>query len=413
MLQSRKYNLYALGTVLVCLGCMGLAAALDSAARLLAAQFAAPAAGWTEDMLRRPAAAADWLTAAGALLGALLLYKGGPRASLAAGAALGAVGCMALAACHSGAYILYLIGEYLLPVGAAGLRLGGFALCMNWFVRLRGRAMGAAALGGTVYLALGAGAIGQFIATRLSGVFTPLAGGAAAALGLLALAACLLRDEPEDIGMYPDGAGTPPAGETEEEPMPLGRALSQPRLWLALACLGALAAAAAGWTAFLAPRLMARHGGGDALVVQAGPWLALGAILALPAGYLFGWLCDSLGAMNGVRVLALGEMAAAALLWAFPKELGASEGILIALCEALLIGGGPVALPCAMAQVYGRRQVFSAGRVLFPALYLAAALMGPVGALLGGGARARLYIVLLALAGVGFLLSFFLRPEKK
>ena len=59
MLQSRKYNLYALGTVLVCLGCMGLAAALDSAARLLAAQFAAPAAGWTEDMLRRPAAAAD------------------------------------------------------------------------------------------------------------------------------------------------------------------------------------------------------------------------------------------------------------------------------------------------------------------------------------------------------------------
>ncbi len=409
MLQSRKYNLYALGTVLVCLGCMGLAAALDSAARLLAAQFAAPAAGWTEDMFRRPAAAADWLTAAGALLGALLLYKGGPRASLAAGAALGAVGCMALAVCHGGAYALYLLGECLLPVGAACLRLGGMGLIFNWFVRLRGRAMGAAALGGTVYLALGAGAVGQFIAARLSGAFTPLAGGAAAALGLLALTTCLLRDEPEDIGMYPDGAGTPPDRETAE---PI-KILSQPRLWLALVCLGALAAAAAGWTAFLAPRLMARHGGGDALVVQAGPWLALGAILALPAGYLFGWLCDASGAMNGVRLLALGEMAAAALLWAFPKELGIREGILIALCEALLIGGGPVALPCAMAQVYGRRQVFSAGRVLFPALYLAAALMGPAGALLGGGERARLYIVLLALAAVGFLLSFFLRPEKK
>ena len=108
-----------------------------------------------------------------------------------------------------------------------------------------------------------------------------------------------------------------------------------------------------------------------------------------------------------------GFMAAAALLWCFPKELGAREGVLLALCEAMLAGGAPVALPCAMGQVFSRRQFLSAGRVLFPALYLAVTLTGPVGTALGGGERAGLYVGLLALAVVGFLASFFLRNSEK
>ena len=242
----------------------------------------------------------------------------------------------------------------------------------------------------------------------MGGQFAPLTAAAAAALGLLGLGTCfLLRDAPEDTGLYPDGSDYAP--EEPEDTAPLSRG----KLLLALICLGALAAAAAGWTGFLAPRLMARHGGGDALVVQAAPWLALGAILAIPVGYVFGGLGDWLGAMNAVRLLALGEMAAAALLWSFPKELGAQEGICLALSEALLMGSAPVAIPCAMAQVFGRRQYFSAGQVLFPALYLAAALTGPIGTALGGGQQARLYIGLFALAALGLLISLFLRGEKK
>ena len=415
MLQSKKFNLYALALVIVCLVYMFLGAALESGGRELAPRFAA-AADWTDDMVRMPVAVGNWLAVAGILLGGLLLYKCGPRMGLAAGSALGALGCLAVAAAGGGnGYWLYTAGQCLLPWAAAMIRLGAAGLAVSWFARLRGRALGLISLGGGLYSAIGGSAVAQLITDRLGGAMGPLAAGAAAALGLAAVCACfLLRDTPEETGMYPDGAGRPPEGEPEEdEPWPTGLVLRSWRVWAALVSLGALAAVAAGWMSFLAPRLMARHGGGDALVVLAGPWLALGAIFALPVGYLFGWLGDRLGAMNAVRLLGLGEAAAVCVLWFFPKELGAVEGICLCAASALLMGAAPVVIYSAIAQVCGRRQYLSVGRVLFPALALAAVLTGPAGALLGGGERARLYIGLLALTGLGVLTSFFLQPEKK
>ncbi len=409
MLHSKKFTLYALAMLVTGFLAMFLAAALDSACRELLPAFAAPGSDWSERALGIPVTAGRWSAVAGALLCALMLARSGPRAGLAVGAALGAMGCLCVIAAGRGAYLFYFFGQCFLPAAAAFLRISATGLVMCWFVRLRGRVLGLAVLGSVLYSAIGGSAVAQLAAGPLGGRIAPLVAGAAVALGVIAVLACaLLRDAPEDTGLYPDGSGYPPEEETEE-PAPLSRG----KLLLALLCLGALAAAAAGWTGFLAPRLMARHGGGDALVIQAGPWLALGAILAIPMGYAFGWLGDWLGAMNAVRLLALGEMAAVALLWAFPKELGVREGICLALSAALLLGGAPVTLPCAMAQIFGRRQYFSAGQALFPALYLAAALTGPVGRLLGGGERARLYIALFALASFGLLVSLFLRGEKK
>ena len=412
MLHSKKFDLYALALLVLCLGYMFLAAALDSGCRELFPRFTAPAAAWTEEALSRPVTIGRWTAVAGALLCALLTARSGPRAGLAIGSVLAALGCMAMVAADGahgeGIYGMYFLGQCLLPAATAFLRLAVTGLVMSWFVRLRGRVLGLAVLGSVLYAAIGGSAVADLAERLPGGRLAPLTAGAAAALGLLALGTCfLLRDAPEDTGLYPDGSGYAPDEPEADGP------LSKRKLLLALICLGALAAAAAGWTGCLAPRLMARHGGGDALVLQAAPWLALGAILAIPVGYVFGWLGDWLGAMNAVRLLALGEMAAVALLWAFPKELGVREGICLALSAALLMGGAPVTLPCAMAQIFGRRQYFSAGQALFPALYLAAALTGPVGRLLGGGERARLYIALFALASFGLLVSLFLRGEKK
>ena len=178
---------------------------------------------------------------------------------------------------------------------------------------------------------------------------------------------------------------------------------------------GAYTAAAAGSMGAMQARFLAL--GGQQMWDRAAPWLALGAILAMPASYGFGWLHDRLGAPGACLLLGAGLLIAPGAMWAMPQGGNLALEILWSLGVAVILGGLPTLLPCAVAHAFGRRQYLAAGRVLFPAVLLAAAAV-PLAAELAirAGQDRAVCAALTALAALGLLASTLLgrigRPRR-
>ena len=408
MFQNRKFGFCAVILCLTGFVYMLLCAGLEGGQlELFRGRMAG---GWAGRDVTLPVAVGAFLAVPLAYLCLEGYLRRGLRQGVILWGAAAALGCIGLANAAD-AYWLFFASMALVRCACTALQMGVAVLCCQWFIRCRGRALGLVTMGAPVFSAVGAGSVAGFIQTRLGGDGRPFYLAVAAALALLALAVgSLLRDRPEDTGLYPDGAGFAPEGETDgtQEPMRAAQLLKSGRFWLVLAVTGALAAAAAGCLGTVEARLAAKAGGGVTLLHDAAPWLALGAIFAIPASYLFGWLCDKLGEIWTSLPLLLAELGCAWLLWTFPKEIDAATGVPLCLATACLLGGVSTVVPSLIARAFGRQRLLGVCRTLFPALLLLCALAGPGAELLGGGERARLYAVLMAAAAAGLLCLPFL-----
>ncbi len=425
MFTNKKFTVYALCLGLTALIYTFLIAAIQMGQTQLALRLITPAAGgWSRRALMLPVAAGYALAVPAAFLCARTMARSGVRQALIIGSALAAAGCAAIMAANgldafggadSGLYGMYVLAQALLGCGCVCMSAAVLCLTALWFVRFRGRALGLVTLGWPLCAALGADWAAGCIAGRLGGDWRPVWAALALALALLMPAVrFLLRDTPEDTGLYPDGEGTPPEGEDDSETPPsLGRLLGTWRFWLVLGVAGALTLTAAGCLGTLEARLVAKAAGGTSLLDRAATWLALGAIFAIPASYLFGWLCDRSGEVWACLPVLLAGLGCAWLLLAFPKEVSPLTGLPLCLVTACLMGGASTLIPALMGRAFGRQQLLVAGEALIPAL----ALLCVLPALLGGGERTRLYIVLMAAAAVGLLLlpllGLALAKEKK
>ena len=404
MFQNKKFGFYAVILCLTGLVYTFLCAGLEGGQIELFRGQLSGGPDWRPENVQLPLTVGAFLAVPGAFLCGTVFLRHGIRQGLILLGAAAAAGCVGLMNA-GGRYWLLFVSLVLVRCVCAMLQIGIAALCVHWFIRCRGRVLGLVTMGGPLFSAIGAPAVANFVQTTLGGDWRPLYLAAAAALALLALAVrFLLRDRPEDAGLYPDGEGYAPTFESQdpEPPLSAGRLLRSWRFWLVLAVTGALTAAGAGCLGTVEARLLAK-GGGPTLLNRAAPWLALGAIFAMPASYIFGWLCDKLGEVWASLPLLLAEVGCAYLLWAFPKEVDAVVGVPLCLAMACLLGGISTVVPALIARAFGRQQLLAACRVLFPALLLLAVLAGPGAELLGGGARARLYIVLMAVAAAGLI----------
>ncbi len=400
MFKNRKFTYYALTVCLTGLAYTFLCAALlDGQGQIIRAFV-----GWPAEEISLPVTVGRFWAAPLAALCCRAFARSGVRGSLIVCSALAALGCLGLVCggAENGRYWLFALSAAVIPCACTLVQLALAALCTQWFIRFRGRALAVAFLGGPLFSAVGAAALINFVGVALGGDYRPFYLAVAVLLALLALVVrYLLRDRPEDAGLYPDGDGRAPAGE-QDGPAALTGLMRDKRLWLALLAAFALAFAAAGTLEFLEGRLLAK-GGGPTLLNRAAPWLALGAILSIPASYVFGWLCDRVGTVGTAILLGLADLAAIALLWRFPKEVDLTTGLPLAVAVAIVTGGTPIVLAACVGRVFGRLNAPVAGQLIYPAAVLAPALTGPVGAALGGGARARLYAVLGAAACLGVL----------
>ena len=157
----------------------------------------------------------------------------GPRLMLvAAGLGLGAA-CFGMAtATH--VLLFYLAFAALRALGQGSLSINCILLVNQWFVSKRGRAVGIMTLGAMLSTALFP-SFARFLIDSIDwrGAYAVLG---AVAVGLIVPVALLVvRNRPEDVGLYPDGSSQPPVSETRQA-MPgiqrRTRVYSSPGFWL-------------------------------------------------------------------------------------------------------------------------------------------------------------------------------------
>lgn len=164
-----------------------------------------------------------------------LFIKIGVRKTLVPCIALSALGCLGIAmanglACNTpginlgeaafndpnvnGIYGLYAVSLFVVRCTCMCLQMSGFQLAATWFIRYRGRVLGIITLGSPLFSVVGTSVMSNFITHNLGGDYRPFYIGLCIILVIIAiLTVALLRDTPEEVGLYPDGADAPPKSE--------------------------------------------------------------------------------------------------------------------------------------------------------------------------------------------------------
>lgn len=333
-------------------------------------------------------ALATGLSAAFAVLAGRLADRHGPRRMvLGVAAGLGA-GCVAMGAAAGPASVLVgltavrALGQGALPVGVA-------MLVANWFVRRRGRAMAIVALG---YAASGAvlPPVARWLIDAADWRAAWMVLGVIVWVLVLPAVALTVRDRPEDVGLFPDGAREPPEREpTSRAAIPnTGRrgtpVVTTVAFWLLAVSLSVPALVLT--ALFFHQAALFAERGLSATVAAAAfvPYAVASALATLVAGVLVDRLGPRAVLVGNLVVLTL-ALAGLAVVETRPAAA--------AYAAVLGISGGvqPVAVGVTWAHYYGREglgrlqglaaMVIAAGAALGPLpLAIAHSLTGAYGA---------------------------------
>jgi MFS family permease len=349
--------------------------------------------GWSMAAVTGAFSLATLVSAAAAVPAGRWVDRHGPRGLMTAGSILAAL------LLFGWSRVRTIGGFYLLSAGmglamAAVLYEPAFAVVANWFHRLRGRAL-------TVL---------TFVAGFASVIFVPLATRLVQVHGwrdalvwlaaILAIAtipphALLLRRRPEDLGLHPDGAPSPPFAWADGagEPSVSARAAVRSRSFAWLAASFALSALTGTAVAVHLIPLLLERGHTPAF---AGAALGLVGLMALPGRFVFTplggrWpraaVTAAVFALQGLGIAALMTEGRAGV-WAFVVLFGAGFGAITPARAALV------------AELYGRASFGAVSGMLALLLALARA-AAPIGAsllYLAGGGYPLVLAVLAALS---------------
>lgn len=296
-----------------------------------------------------------------------------------------------------GSYPLFWISLFATRCSCMCLQMAGFQLASSWFVRYRGRVLGIISLGAPLFSVLCTSVMTSFISRHLGGDYRPFYIGIALTLAALAvLTALLLRDKPEDAGLFPDGADHAPISETvEERPLTVRQVLSMRKSWLMICnfgayqfivvtCMASLAAwfthlcitnaeiVSAGALGGLFEELGGLRGAGASVLFigQVTKWLSVGAILGIAMSFVFGYINDKFGTPTAALVLGITELFTVIGLMAQHSAVASTGScnvpmlILWGLGVGCMTGGTPALHPASINFAFGRRSYQSANRII-------------------------------------------------
>lgn len=332
-----------------------------------------------------------------AALGCLGIAMANGIATLSPGVMLGAAAANDPAVV--GNYTLYAVSMFVVRCTAMCLQMAGFQLAATWFIRFRGRVLGIITLGSPLFSVVGTAVMTAFISNNLNGDYRPFYIGICVVLVLIAiLVSALIKDTPEEAGLYPDGADHPPvseAGASEEVHLTVGQVLSKSKSWIMIVNYGAFQfvinccmAAMVAWFTWLVVAnvdvvsagamggAFAGMGGLEGsgpmvlFVNQASQWLAVGALLGIPMSFVFGVIDDKVGTAWASIILGITEFLPVIGLMA-QKSAVENTGacnvpmlILWGFGVACMTGGVPTMHPASISFAFGRREYQSANRVI-------------------------------------------------
>ena len=317
-------------------------------------------------------------------------------------------------------YIAYGAGRVIF---SSPVQIGSSVVVSRWFIRRRGRASG---------ILFGSHSIGLALFPLIASVIIGGAGWREAwvVLGLLVWAIALLPtglllvQQPEDVGLQPDGDPPPPAGSgalfgnaaaisasapAAEEPVwTLREAVRTPTLWLVGTVAGALFLVQAGVNTHLAAYLR-DQGLNEA---SAGVGISLNALFLGLGSIVWGWIVERIPARRVLAAIAVAVAGASAL---FITAGTAAEALAYSALFGFGVGGLLSVPPVIYADYYGRRSLGAIRGVAEPLTSFGQA----IGALLSGavfdltGSYQWAFAAFAVLGGAAAALVLFARPPRR
>ncbi|MDR0851445.1 MAG: MFS transporter [Clostridiales Family XIII bacterium] len=316
-------------------------------------------AGWTAEAINNPITVAGYVVIIFYLACGAGMIKFGPvkfmvPSSIILGLATAGVGLSE----SLNSYALYAVCLFLVRLLVVPLQMGGFMLCANWFIKYRGRALGWVTIGSPLFSICGI-AIFTAMTNAFNLQFTYIGVGAVV-LVIAILTLVLVKDKPEDVGLYPDGSLTPTHDQDDSESITLKQLVSESRAWKLIISYGILQFVIVGMMAFMIVRytfIFGEEGLGPVFL-----WLAIGAGIGIPMSYVLGWIDDKLGSIKASLILnILYFIAVIPLAVMNPDSPVALIGVW-AFGVACMTGGMPTMHPAVTSYVYGRKKYQSANK---------------------------------------------------
>ncbi len=361
--------------------------------------------GWDDLTITNPVTIGAIVTIVVYLIIGSALIKYGVTRILVLSIFVLALGCVGISFAGKN-YMVYALGIFIVRIMVVPLQMGGFMLAANWFIKYRGRVLGIITAGSPLMSVIGIGFLTSMVNSYGLNTYIMIAA-ALVAMGIVT--AFGLKDKPEDVGLYPDGAETAPASEIEEseETVSLKSILSDPRAWKLIISYGILQFVILCMMSYMAVRYISLSTPDDIpnlFVSKALLWLSIGAASGIPMSYVLGWIDDKLGSVKASIVLNILFLFAVIPLAIMPQG---GNDILMAIWAfgvACMTGGLPTMHPCVTSYVYGRKKYMAANKwiMTIQAIPMAFGLTF-MGAFNQAGMLTTAYYILLGLLVVSFV----------
>ena len=380
---------------------------------------------WTSNQIQAARTVAEFVCIALTFVFGTFFMRFGVRRTLIPCILLCALGCIGIVTANGqvvtggeGIFWLFSISSFVLRCCCMCLQMAGFQLAANWFIKYRGRVLGIITLGSPLFSVVGTGGMTTLIGTHWNGDYRFFYVGIAVVL--VAIAICtrfLLRDTPEEVGLYPDGADHAPISEGEEEPLKLTvkQVLSEKRAWLLIISYGAFQFIINACMSSMAIRYLSLGTPSGAAadiwpMPAAAVWLSFGAIAGIFMSYVFGWIDDKFGTIKASLALGFCEFIPVLALWFMPVGGNAVLGFIWGFGVACMTGGVPTMHPASITYAYGRREYQAANRVIMAIQLVPSAFAAMMmAALIQAGLGRLAYAICFILIVIGLIATYIMR----
>ncbi|MBP1925799.1 MFS family permease [Sedimentibacter acidaminivorans] len=361
--------------------------------------------GWDDLTITNPVTIGALVTIVVYLIIGTAFVKYGVRKILVPSILLLALGCVGISFAGK-SYTIYAISIFIVRIMVVPLQMGGFMLAANWFIKYRGRVLGIITAGSPLVSVVGIGLLTSLVGSYGLNTYMMIA----AVLVVMAIITAFgLKDSPEEVGLYPDGAVVAPASENDEseETVSLKTLLADSRAWKLIISYGIFQFVITCMMSYMAMRYISLSTPEDIpnlFVSKALFWLSIGAASGIPMSYVLGWIDDKLGSIKASIVLNLMFILAVVPLAIMPQG---GNGVLMAVWAfgvACMTGGVPTMHPCVTSYVYGRKKYMAANKwiMTIQAIPMAFALTF-MGAFNQAGQLTTAYYILIGLLVVSFV----------